>query len=707
VVDGGKEKSAQTIALAGNPNAGKTCIFNELTGSNRRVGNYPGVTVEKIEGYYRYNNQSINVVDLPGIYSLTSYSQEEVVARRFIIEESPAVIINVIDASNLERNLYLTIQLLEIGANVIVVLNMMDEVKQQHVQLDVEMIAKRLGCPVVETIGTRGVGIEKLKVAVVERCQRKKSDTEIVYVAELGKEVVRISEQVEKFDDIPYPSQFAAIKLLEKDTEVMARFSRLKDNQSLFAVVDKSINRLAKLYGYPPEVLIGDRRYGFASGLVRESTISKPLVDRISITEKIDSFVTNRALGIPLFLLTMYLIFWLTFTLGAPLMEWMERGFGNLSGFVDRSWSSGTLPLFKSLIINGVIGGVGGVLIFLPNIVLLFLGISFLEDTGYMARIAFIMDRIMHKIGLHGRSFIPLMIGFGCTVPAIMATRTIRSPKTRLTTIMILPLMSCGARLPIYLMIIPAFFPSTWQTPILWLMYLIGVVIAFFVARLLRNTLFKGEAEPFVMELPPYRMPTLKAVLLHMWEKSWMYIRKAGTLILGAAIIMWFLLTFPQKTEFDIDNEPSVGTQLSKQELANIHQLDALDYSMAGRIGHWIEPVIEPMGFDWKIGTSFIGAFAAKELFVAHMGIVYSIGKLEDDPEGMNTLRTVLRQKYSSLTGFCIMLFALIATPCVATIAITRKETGSWKWSIIQWGGLTLLAWITTTIVYQTGSFLL
>ncbi|MBN1550481.1 ferrous iron transport protein B [bacterium] len=688
------------VAMAGNPNSGKSSIFNALTGSRQHIGNYPGVTVEKKEGMFREGERSVHVVDLPGIYSLTSYSQEEVIARQHIVESKPAVVVNVIDASNLERNLYLTLQLLEMGLNVVIALNMMDEVEKRGIELDVDMLSRRLGCYVAEVVGHKNIGIDNLKKTILKAFDRGGTETEVIYRAELGREVEKIVKELKQFKDIPYPEQFAAIKLLENDTEVVARLKRQEDSEALFNQISSSIHRLENLYGYPPEVLIGDRRYGYVSGLVKEITIRAPAIDRITLTERIDTLVTHRYLGIPLFLLTMYLIFWMTFTLGHPPMRWIEKGLSLLTQKIDSFWPSGASLMLKSLINDGIIGGVGGVIIFLPNILFLFLGISFLEDTGYMARIAFIMDKIMHKIGLHGRSFIPLLIGFGCTVPAILATRTIRSEKTRFTTIFILPLMSCGARLTIYLMVIPAFFPRSWQAPVLWSIYLIGILLALLLAKLLRKSLFRGEAEPFVMELPPYRMPSMKAIVLHMWDKSWQYIKKAGTIILAVSILIWILLTFPRvETKLQVNPPSGQQAQLSEE---SIRQKQLME-SYAGRIGRIIEPALKPMGFDWKIGTSFIGAFAAKELFVAQMSIVYSIGDSETSPE---TLREVLRKNYSPLTGFCIMIFALIGTPCVATLAVTKKEMGSWKWVAIQWAGLTGMAWVVTTAIYQLGRLL-
>ncbi len=697
----GNSQKVISVALAGNPNSGKSSLFNILTGSHQHIGNYPGVTVEKKQGNASHGETRLFITDLPGTYSLTSYSQEEVLARRFLVEEAPDVVVNVLDATNLERNLYLTIQLLEMGANMVVALNMMDEVRKQKAELDVDLISSRLGCPVVETIGHHGAGLEALKEAIVEVAERGKTDTVIQYSDELGEEVEKICGHFSNYKQVPYHASFAAIKLLESDMEVMARFRRQTNYEPLFEQVRSGKTRLGKIYGNPTEILIGDRRYGFSAGLVREATLRKPEHDLYRITEKIDAVVTNRVLGLPIFGLAMYGIFWVTFTLGTPMMNLIEAGFRWLSGFLMT-----VLPesILRSVLVDGVIGGVGGVIVFLPNIVLLFLCISFLEDTGYMSRAAFIMDKIMHKIGLHGRSFIPMMIGFGCTVPAIMATRTIRSEKGRLTTMMILPLMSCGARLPIYLMIIPAFFPAAWHAPMLLLMYLIGVGLAFILALVLRKTLFSGDAEPFVMELPPYRMPTMKAIFRHMWDKSWMYLKKAGTIILTISLILWVLMTFPQKKTFDVDARIADGASISDVQAERERAVESLSYSLGGRLGQSIEPMVTPIGFDWKIATAFLGAFAAKEVFVSQMGIIYSIGEVD---ETSATLRNILRRKYSPLVGLCIMLFALIATPCVATIAATRKESGSWKWAALQWGGLTFLGWIVAFIVYQSAGLFL
>ncbi|WP_084219106.1 ferrous iron transport protein B [Syntrophorhabdus aromaticivorans] len=451
------------------------------------------------------------------------------------------------------------------------------------------------------------------------------------------------------------------------------------------------------------------------SGACQEA-VHSTIEIRHTRSDRIDAVVTNRLLGLPIFLGLMYLVFYLTFTIGEPPMGWIESLFGWLGETVGSWWPEGSESLTKSLLVDGIIGGVGGVIVFLPNILLLFLAIAILEDSGYMARAAFIMDRVMHKIGLHGKSFIPMLIGFGCSVPAIMATRTLENRRDRLTTMLVTPLMSCGARLPIYALIMPAFFPQAWRGPMLWIIYVIGILLAVLSAKLLRSTIFKGESVPFVMELPPYRMPTIKGVLIHMWDRGWLYLKKAGTVILGISILLWAMTTFPglpdsETARFENERQTIQAGKLldeeQKERLVAIDNLEAeegLRYSIAGRIGRVMEPVIKPMGFDWKIGTALIGALAAKEVFVAQMGIVHSLGKAD---EGSESLRDTLKKTYSPLIGFCIMLFCLISAPCMATIAVTARESASWKWALLQLGGLTSMAYMLTVIVYQVGSLIL
>ncbi|MBN2396997.1 MAG: ferrous iron transport protein B, partial [Deltaproteobacteria bacterium] len=498
--------------------------------------------------------------------------------------------------------------------------------------------------------------------------------------------------------------------LLENDKELRATVG----SPAVEDQIEKSAQRIEKMLGESPETAIAGARYGFISGACQEA-VRSTIEIRHTISDRIDAVVTNRLLGIPLFLGLMYLVFQLTFTLGNPPMGWIEGLFGWLGGVIKGWWPAGSESLLKSLLIDGIIGGVGGVLVFLPNILLLFLAIAVLEDSGYMARAAFIMDRLMHKIGLHGKSFIPMLIGFGCSVPAIMATRMLENRRDRLVTMLVVPLMSCGARLPIYALIIPAFFPQMWHAPMLWIIYLIGILLAVASAKLLRVTILKGESVPFVMELPPYRMPTIKGVLIHMWERGWLYLRKAGTIILGISILLWAMTTFPglsadEAARFEQARQEIRAVNMTEGERAgalavadNEEAEAALRGSIAGRVGRAMEPFLRPMGFDWKIGTALIGAFAAKEVFVAQMGIVYSVGEADEESE---TLRDKLRSTYTPLVGFCIMLFCLISAPCMATIAVTRRESNSWGWALFQLGGLTLLAYVITVLVFQTGTLL-
>ncbi len=684
------KESKITVALAGNPNSGKTSIFNGLTGARQHVGNYPGVTVEKKEGAFKHGDTEINVVDLPGTYSLTAFSIEELVARNFIIEEKPDVVVDIVDASNLERNLYLAVQLMELGIPLILAFNMSDVAKARGFEFDLKTLSELIGVPLIPTVGHKGRGLNELKEAIksVAQSKSKQEIAEIHYGQEIDTEIAKIEGLVKNNDGLveKYNTRWLAVKLLENDKEVLEK----THSEEIISAIKEAAGNIEKIFGDHPEIIIADRRYGFISGACQE-TVKNSVEARHSMSDKIDSVVTSRILGIPIFLGLMYLIFYLTFTVGEPPMGWIEGGFTWLGDLVVGLWPSGSESALKSLLVDGIIGGVGGVVVFLPNILLLFLAIAILEDSGYMARAAFIMDRLMHKIGLHGKSFIPMLIGFGCSVPAIMATRTLENRRDRLTTMMVTPLMSCGARLPIYALIIPAFFPKGWHAPMLWIIYLIGIVLAIVSAKILRSTLFKGESTPFVMELPPYRMPTIKGVLIHMWERGFLYLKKAGTIILGISIIMWAMTSYPKISDTEI-----VG--LSQEQA----QETELSYSIAGRIGHALEPIIKPIGFDWKIGTALIGSFAAKEVFVAQMGIVNSIGEADEKSE---SLRERLAMNYTPLIAFCIMLFCLISAPCMATIAVTKRESGSWKWALLQLAGLTALAYLVTLVVYQVGQF--
>lgn len=696
------------IVLVGNPNSGKTSVFNALTGANQKVGNYPGVTVEMKKGRFVLDGESYAVLDLPGTYSLTCFSPEERIARREIMNPPPDVAVIVVDSTNLERNLYLLVQVMEMNANPVLCLNMTDEARKAGQQIDIELMERLLGFPVVETVGHRSIGMDSLKKAI-QRAVRTPSHPQRLVFGERLDRAISVVEPVvagAKWRTIfQPPARWLAIRLLEGDLEAMAW---VRDNctepEEINKVYQAEADSLAIDTGQHPGLHVADARYGFASGLLREVRISGMRADSRKISDFLDEILCHRIMGVPFFLAAMYGIFWLTFSLGQYPMEWLELGFGCLGEWLDTLWTDDPDSVIRSLLVDGIIGGVGGVVVFLPNILLLFLGLAFLEDTGYMARAAFLMDNLLHRFGLHGKSFIPLITGFGCSIPGIMATRTLENERDRLTTMMVLPLMSCGARLPIYLLLIPAFFAEPWHAPMLMLVYILGIVLAAGLARLLRSTILAGEDAPFVMELPPYRMPTLKAVMMKMWMRGWVYLRKAGTVILGISLLLWFLSSFPEKSEYDVDAAAAAGREIEAGTAEALRTAEDLEFSVAGRIGGVLEPVIQPMGFDWKIGTALIGTFAAKEVFVAQMGIIMGLG--EEEGEESATLRGALRERYSPLVAFCLVIFLLIATPCMATVAVTRREAGGWRWALLQFFGLTLLAYILTVAVYQAGTLL-
>ncbi len=701
------------IAMVGNPNSGKTTIFNALTAEKRKVGNYPGVTVEQVEGTARTGDRAVRVTDLPGTYSLTAYSEDELIARNFIIDREPDVLLNIVDCSNLERNLYLTTQLLELDAPLVVALNKADIAEKRGLKIDVDRLSKLLGVEMIATVGCDGRGIEELFSAAVAAADAgtppaRRPD----YGGEVEPHVTQLADMIREETGTARRARWYAVKLIEGDETTSGRL-RTKNADAanrIIAAGARIRNHLEGVCGDSPEIILADRRYGYISGACTESIIST-VERRHDASDQADRVITHPLLGLPIFALMMYLLFQLTFWIGNPLSDLIDAGIHEyLIPAMESHWQGG--GLIRSLVIDGVIEGVGAVLIFVPLIVLVFLGVSVLEDSGYMARAAFITDRLMHRIGLHGQSFVPMIIGFGCTVPAIMATRALKSRRDRLITILILPLMSCGARIPIYILIVSAFFPAHLHTPIMWSMYVIGIVLAVIVAKVLALTVFRGEASIFVMELPPYRKPTLKGLGVHIGERTWMYLRKAGTVILAATIVLWALTTFPRKTAFERDYAaereqaltlPVFARAAALNGIAAQKESEKLRYTVAGRIGKAIEPIVGTMGFDWKIGTALIGAMAAKELFVAQLGIVYATGEPADGGTHLK-LQERLRAEYTPLVGFCIMLFCLISLPCVATLAATVQEAGGWRWGVIQVGYLTVLAWIVTTIVYQVGS---
>jgi ferrous iron transport protein B len=699
-----------SIALAGNPNSGKTTIFNNLTGSHQHVGNYPGVTVEKKTGQLKYKERVIDVIDLPGTYSLTANSPDEMVTRNVLLQERLDVVVNILDAANIQRNLLLTAQLKELGLPMIVVMNMVDTAETQGMIFDDAILSSLIGAPVVRAIGVKNQGTSEILDAVLDMVEspKKYPDKLVRYSEEIEEEINNLQRQISldalrgvtlwdknnRLNLGPRQSdilrRWVAIKLLESDQDVLKKVMSLPDSSKLTSQLKRSVKHLETMVG-EPEAAIIDGRHAFARGVCQEALRTVTSENYISVTEKIDIILLDRVLGLPIFLAAMWLVFQLTFTIGNPLVNLMKDGFSGLAGIV-----SGYMPngLLKSMIVDGIIGGVGGVVSFLPTILLLFLAISFLEDSGYMARAAFVMDKVMHKVGLHGKSFIPMMIGFGCNIPGIMATRTLENERDRLVTILVTPLMSCGARLPVYTLLIAAFFNQNIAGSILFSLYLLGIILAVLVAKVLRTWIFPGESEPFVMELPTYRMPTLKSVLIHMWERAWLYLKKAGTVILAASIVMWALFTFPRTTG-NLENSSQSAFQMEQ--------------SFAGRIGHVVEPVVKPLGFDWKTSVALIAGVTAKEVVVSTLSTLYSINSNENggSTSGIKKFAQEAREQsdFNPLKAYVLMLFILIYIPCMATVAVIRRETNGWKWPLITLGYTLSLAWIVSFTVYQLGSF--
>ncbi len=755
------------VALAGNPNCGKTCIFNALTGARQHVGNYPGVTVESKSGSFVLNDMEIELIDLPGVYSLSSSSPEEDVVFQELTKPGIDLILNVVDSSIPRRSLYLTTQLAELHIPMLLAFNMSDDAKKKGLKFDIPKLEKYFGSPIVQTVGSRTDGVRPLLSKLAETLPQLENHgvPMLTYGEDIDDAIKAVADRIDALDVEKYkhiPARFFAIKLLEHDTAAM----RIPEFKAAHDEVEAQIKHLWDKHAIEADTFMADRRYAMLAGACRDA-ISMTQEKRREISDKIDAVMTNKFLGLPLFLLIIYATFWFTFTLADPFMGYIEDFFAWLGDTVKAVWSEDALPYLRDLVTDGIIGGVGGVIVFLPNILFLFFAIAILEDSGYMARAAFVMDGVMRKFGLQGRSFVPLVLGFGCSVPAIMATRVIESDRDRKVTVMVLPLMSCGARLPIYALIIPAFFALKYQATMMFVMYLIGVVIALVAARIMKSTLFKGDGEVYLMELPPYRLPTLKSLLLHMWDRGRMYLQKAGTIILATSIILYICNTLPQKPEDKFSKDyngmiEKVQTakaltdaqikvledtklfndevlaqvrkdkvipadaieELGEKELSeaqapivklsqelndevskleNEKQAEAMEYTISGRIGHALEPLFRPIGFDWKLTTASIGALAAKEVFVSQLGILYAEG--EADEESV-PLREQLASVYTPLQGFCIMLFCLLSIPCLATLAIIRRELNSWKMMFVEAGGLFCLAYVMTFIAYHIGTIL-
>ena len=709
------------IALAGNPNSGKTTIFNAITGARQHVGNWPGVTVEKVEGHKEFEGYDLNMVDLPGTYSITAYSIEEIVTRKYIVHDKPDVVVHVIDAGNLERNLFLTTQLLELDCKLVLALNMSDVLDDRKAKIDLEMLGTLLGAPAVLTIGTSSLGINNLLRTVIQVAEGKHPITrniDVRYGHEIENHLSRLSQMIRKscVDVMPGPPRYIAIKLLENDDEVRACTEKIGDDtKKLLDEVEKTRDHLFALYKDDPETIFTERRYGFVAGILKEVYFEPPL-DRISRSDQIDSVLTHKMLGLPVFFVMIWAMFQLTFTVGAYPMDWIGAGVGLMADFLSANMVDG---LSKDLLVNGIINGVGAVLVFIPNIFILFLFISFMEDSGYMARAAFLTDRVMHLLGLHGKAFIPMIMGFGCNAPAIMATRTLESERDRILAIMINPLMSCSARLPVYILIAGAFFPKN-AGSMVFSIYLIGLVLAIAMGKLFSKTILPGEAAPFVMELPPYRMPTARSLLIHMWDRGKIFLRKMGGVILFGAVIIWALGAFPRNMEFSQDYDAQISSlqnQITQTEnaesqenslnkkiktLSIARETERIENSYIGRMGKAIVPVFAPLGFDWRNAVSLVTGFVAKEIVVSTLGVLYQVGEEEDEKsEGLQ--RAIQKSGMTPLVGFAFMVFVLIYTPCLGTLAAIKRETNSWKWTAFSVGYSLTLAWIVAFVIVQAG----
>lgn len=684
------------IALIGNPNCGKTSLFNFVSGAHERVGNYSGVTVDAKEGHAEFNGYNFNIVDLPGTYSLSAYSPEELYVRKQIVEKTPDVIINVIDASNIERNLYLTTQLVDMNLKIVGALNMFDEFESRGDKLDYDKLGELFGMPFVPTVFKTGRGIDELFQTIIN-----------VYegVSEPGKNYVRhihlnhgkyieqaidkVKKEIQKNDQIryKYSTRFLAIKLLEKDSKIESQIKTLPNGNDIIKIRDKAAEQILEETREDSETAIMNAKYGIIHGAMQEAGSEEgKQTDTYQVTHAIDAVITNRYIGFPLFFIFLYLMFEITFTLGQYPMDWIESGVNALSELMRSIMPEGPL---KDMVVDGAIAGVGAVIVFLPQILILYFIISFMEDSGYMARAAFIMDKVMHKMGLHGKSFIPLIMGFGCNVPAVMATRTIESRRSRLITILVLPLMSCSARLPIYIMIIGTFFAVKYQSLVMISLYVAGVILAVIMSRIFSKWLIKGDDTPFVMELPPYRFPTGKAILRHTWEKGKQYLKKMGGIILVASLIVWALGYFPH-------NE-------------NLNNREQKEQSYIGLIGKTIEPVFKAQGFNWKLDVSLVAGIGAKEIVASTMGVLYSNdNEASSDAEKYQILHEKMQADgITPLIAFSYLLFVLIYFPCIATVAAIKSETGSWKWTIFSILYTTLLAWCVSALCYQVGNMLL
>jgi ferrous iron transport protein B len=704
--------SMARVVLAGNPNSGKTSLFNRLTGARQHVGNYPGVTVESREGKLQLGERQVRLEDLPGTYGLEPWSAEEKVARTQLIEHRPDAAVVVVDSSAPERGISFYLQVQLAGIPAILCLNMADEARAAGQVLDVSELTLALHGPVVETVAHTGEGVEALLLELERILEAPEDEARpVIFHGALAIAMRTLSASLGALPNLSLPAEYLATQVLAGTVSVQ-ELAGGSAGEVLQESAERARLEVEESYGQDIAVVLASAFFDTATRLVRRALLGRARANARIRSDRVDRILANRILGLPLFLALMFGLFWVTFTLGDYPVGWLESLFGIAGDWIVSVWPPGKAEWLLSLLVDGLIGGVGGVVVFVPNIVLLFLGLALLEDTGYMARGAFIMDRFMRRFGLHGKSFIPMVCGLGCSIPGIMGTRILEDEKDRLLTMFVLPLMSCGARLPIWLLLVPAFFPPVWRAPVLWGIYFFGAIVALLLALVLRRTAFKGDETPFIMELPPYRLPTPRALLEKMWERCWLYLRKAGTVILGISVVMWVITAYPQLESFEVDRALAAGDLMLVSEIIpgesdSITELDAerrrqsesLRASVAGQLGIIIEPVIAPLGFDWKLGVALVGSFAAKEVFVSQMAIVYSLGGEADD--GIESLSEYISRDYSPAAGVALILFLLIATPCMATLAVTRRESGTWRFALLQFGGLTLLGYGIALVAYQ------
>jgi ferrous iron transport protein B len=734
-----KSKNIQ-VAFIGNPNSGKTTLFNFASGSKEKVANYAGVTVDSKVAKYRQSGYSFSIIDLPGTYSLKSYSPEEIFVRQYIFDKKPDIVVNVVDASNIERNLYLTTQLIDMGVLVVVALNMYDELLRKGNTINHKTLGRLLGIPVIPTVSSRGKGIKNLFEKVIEVYENREPTVRHIHInygIEIENAICSIQSKIKIDENRTFTNimsaRYLSLELLAGDKEFSKSIKGCVNSEDIIKTAKQEAERLEKFFADPVESVITDLRYGFIAGALKE-TLKISTLQRLPKPQVIDNYLTNKYLGIPLFIIFMWITFFTTFKLGNYPKLWMEAGVARLADLVSSALPAGVI---RDFLTDGIISGVGGVIVFLPNIIILFLFISFMEDTGYMARAVFIMDKVMHKIGLHGKSFIPLFMGFGCNVPAIMAARIVESRRDRLVTMLITPFMSCSARLPVYILFISAFFTKN-HGLILLVLYTLGVLLAIVSALLLKKIFFRSQDIPFVMELPPYRLPTGRSILKHVWFRTEMYLKKIGGVILIASIVVWFFSNFPRTIKYSIDYDSEISkteikydalkteTELSSPlQLASVEtaKKEAIQHlvaekksekqskSVIGIIGHTIEPVIKPLGFDWRLGVSILSGLAAKEVVVSTLSILFQA----DSTTGENSLVDKLRdhgslsgqKPFTPLIAFSFMLFILTYFPCIGVIVAIRKESGSWKWATFVVFYTTTIAWLLSFTVYQVGRLFL